>query len=1239
MARTAPAPNIPPIPGMCPGLVVAAGGGAGGGGSGGSAGSGSGEGGAGTNTGKTDAEGGGSAAPNVECTQEGHPVDVATGRMFTEAVDFTLKGVFSLIWQRSYTTARSEDDAGLGFGWTHNHAWSVEIRRDATVIVDDGGVAQLLPVVAPGGRIDAPYGRVISREGATFRLETIRDGLVRTFTADEADPRRFLLARTEDRHGNRIEVRRAGGRITEIVDTAGRVVRLAWDKDGHVVAVEVQNAPAQGRWVALARYRYSPEGDLVEATDAEGHALRYRYDEHLLVAETDRNGLTFHFVYDSLSPRGRCTETWGAYDGADLAIDADLPRTMKTHRGVVPIKGLFHRVFDYQAGGVTEVYDTRSGFRRYRANALGLVDKTVRAGGGVTSRALDPLGRTTSYVDADEGRWDFCRDGDGRVVEERDPLGRVTRFEYEGPMREPVRIVAPNGGAWRFVRDLRGELLAAEDPHGAITTFRLDERGLRVEAIDPAGARGVVRRDAQGNVVALRTARGEAAFAYDHWGRVVAVRGADGREARFQYNDRGDVVATSDARGLVTRYEYDGERNPIAAYHPDGTATRAAYGGRSWIRERVDARGGRTRLFYDREGEVVAVENERGERFLFEYDRAGRVVGTTAFDGRVVRYAYTSGGKKTKSTDADGRVTRYRHDAVGNLVEQAWPDGSEDRYVYDALDFVSEAKNDDAAVLFDRDLCGRVLREAVVSGRRRFEVRSTYDAAGRRSSVRIGDHEIAFERDAVGDVSARTFDGARRQELERDAMGRVTLCELSGGARTERTYDASGKIGGLRVLKPKSREVIDEGLALTERYEPVLWRSYEYGLDDELARVRDLTAGETTYEYDPIGQLVVRTMGHLREAFSHDATGNVAPSGEPVVVDRGDRLVRCGDVALEWDAAGRLAKKTRPDGAGKAISWSYTWHPSGCLASVTDPSGVTTRFAYDPFGRRTRKWSDGGAETCFGWDGHALAVEQRRASKDAAIDERTYLFEDGDPFVPVAQHASGAWFDYVTTPIGTPTELVDDVGRVGWAATLSALGEIEAERAPITDTPLRFPGQYADRETGLAYNRFRYYDPEIGRFLSPDPISIEGGTNLWAYARNPIGWVDPLGWSDGAALTAAMGTPKPAGHQAHHVIPEQLYGPPPHPLLAGQSPHTAGNGVYLPTYADDRPAGSSATIHRGSHPRYTEAVAARLDAIEASGKPPCQKQAAVAALQHELRSGLDAGTIPLNNADPTRTRH
>ena len=107
-----------------------------------------------------------------------------------------------------------------------------------------------------------------------------------------------------------------------------------------------------------------------------------------------------------------------------------------------------------------------------------------------------------------------------------------------------------------------------------------------------------------------------------------------------------------------------------------------------------------------------------------------------------------------------------------------------------------------------------------------------------------------------------------------------------------------------------------------------------------------------------------------------------------------------------------------------------------------------------------------------------------------------------------------AW--YQCDHLGTPQELTDPTGQIAWSAQYKAWGEVKeqrsewAQRQSLTN-PIRFQGQYHDHETGLHYNRYRYYDPRVGRFVSKDPISYAGGLNLYAYAPNPVEWIDALG--------------------------------------------------------------------------------------------------------------------------------
>jgi RHS repeat-associated protein len=182
---------------------------------------------------------------------------------------------------------------------------------------------------------------------------------------------------------------------------------------------------------------------------------------------------------------------------------------------------------------------------------------------------------------------------------------------------------------------------------------------------------------------------------------------------------------------------------------------------------------------------------------------------------------------------------------------------------------------------------------------------------------------------------------------------------------------------------------------------------------------------------------------------------------------------------------------------------------------------------------------------------------------------------------------------------------------------------------------LRFQGQYRDQETGLHYNHFRTYDPELGIFIEPDPLGPEGGLNAYAYVRNPIGWVDPLGLENGAALNAAMGGNCPPGFQSHHLIPEELYNTHGYKGLLGGNPHTAGNGIYLrdsqESYDAHKASGTppqppGRTIHNGKHSSaYKNYVTAELNRIK--GLPPCQRPAALDALKSDLRTKMQNGTF------------
>ena len=217
--------------------------------------------------------------------------------------------------------------------------------------------------------------------------------------------------------------------------------------------------------------------------------------------------------------------------------------------------------------------------------------------------------------------------------------------------------------------------------------------------------------------------------------------------------------------------------------------------------------------------------------------------------------------------------------------------------------------------------------------------------------------------------------------------------------------------------------------------------------------------------------------------------------------------------------------------------WLYRWDAAGLLREVERPDGVEVRFAYDPFARRVAKEvreprgalaHDTVSRTRFVWDGDVLAHEIREeasASGDPVVEERTYLYED-DSFEPVAHAEVGRWVHYLNDQIGTPERLLDDAGAVACELRRSAWGETDVQPGAKANTPIRFQGQYEDEETGLSYNRARYYDGDLGRFTSADPLGLSSSPHDYVYAPSTLGWVDAWG------LAKAK---KPGGYHTYDV--------------------------------------------------------------------------------------------------------
>ena len=240
---------------------------------------------------------------------------------------------------------------------------------------------------------------------------------------------------------------------------------------------------------------------------------------------------------------------------------------------------------------------------------------------------------------------------------------------------------------------------------------------------------------------------------------------------------------------------------------------------------------------------------------------------------------------------------------------------------------------------------------------------------------------------------------------------------------------------------------------------------------------------------------------------TYDQAANRATwDGEPVVHDEADRQLGVGDhTTYAWDAHGNLASRV-VDG----VTTTFEWSVAGQLVAVRDGAGQpVAEYAYDGQGRRVSKVV-GGVETIFVYGPMGLVAEL-----DAAGHElRSYGWLPGQPWqtAPLCMRQGGQTYFYVNDHLGAPRRLIDEEGQVVWSARVDAFGRAWVDPGSTVESPWRGSGQYFDAETGLHHNTCRIYDPQMGRYLSPDPILEEGGTSLYAFADNaPTVAIDPWG--------------------------------------------------------------------------------------------------------------------------------
>ncbi len=1125
------------------------------------------------------------------CSLTGHPVDVATGKVLTEAVDFEIPGPIPFRWERVWYST-STIQGPLGHGWHHSYDLALIETQAAVAVRMPDGRAVAFPRVDEGGEFrDRKEKLTLARDRRGYAMRD-GEGLVFRFAAGRSELP-CLLQSVEDLGGNRIALAYDDqGRLKRVIDSGGRRFDFVSDSINRITAIEGTNPSSPSARMTLVRYRYDSAGNLAAVQDALGQQAIFEYRGRLLAKETNRNGLSFYFKYEGADEKARCIRTWG--DG-----------------------GIYDHKLTYDVEAQVTTVEDSLGHRTIHHHQDGVVFKTVDALGNTTVTERTRFMEVASETNALglQSRHEYDERGNETAHTEFD--GAVTRFAYEGDRL--VAVTDAIGGKLSIEYDRRGRISKRTNPLGQSTRYFYGERFL-IGVADAANRGTTLKYDSAGNLVEAIAPDGtKSEWEHDGLGRPVCEIDAKGNVRLRKYDAQGRVVQISEPDGNVRQLEYDREGNVVRAKdrHRD---VRFRYQGMNKLASREEA-GTTVRFHYDTEERLVGIQNEHGFVYRFELGPTGKVDVETGFDGLRREFKRDALGQVVEMLRPDGRLTKYVYDPAGRPLVAAQPDASSHWFKYRADGELVEAMNGAITVKFERDALGRVVKEQ----QGEHCVETEYGPTGLRVRMKSSlGAEQEIERDVTGEVVGFRA-GRFAASFQRDELGLEANREVSLTAEDALAGAGVGTVGVSwkrdRVGRPieQRRRTLADGETT---------RRYRWDTDDRLKEIRQSGAnGSWTSEYahDAVGNLSAAKHSHSGgsevELRMPDAVGNLfrteartdreyGPAGQLLSAEGPKGVTR-----YEYDAEGNLARKVEADEG----EWKYQWDAAGMLLKVVRPDGGVVEFGYDALGRRLWK-KFRGRVTRWVWDGnvplHEWVEETGKGgekaagagmqgaepgTRDAPI---TWMFEP-ESFAPMGKVVGASAYGIITDHLGTPVAMYGGEGAEVWAAELGAYGQVRSHTGLKEACPFRWPGQYEDAETGLHYNRFRYFDPDVGVYMSRDPIGLAGGQRLHGYPRDPLRVIDPLGLSGCGARTLTSRI-----HDSPRLVREAEHAGRSHQQSIDRLAHELGRGNLNPGIGT-RPIGaglSEARARDGARVYFREAGSS---GIEILGKSTKENQEAV----------------------------
>ena len=1049
----------------------------------------------------------------------GAGVSMLTGETIQFSSDITVESPIGIEWQRIYRSSKADHSLGMGFGWRHLFQVSlVECCEPPAKIGPKKKGREWIEFTDEQGRVHT-FDKILPGQScfqADSRLElcAYQFGLTLSYDIVYPDESRLIF---KVLHGQwqLSEVHRTqrrvwllqydiNGRLFRIVYNNQRGVQLKYDRQNQLIALFVLNfidEKLQAVSTPIVRYEYDSFGHLITTMKQQGSLERYTYDvTHRLLTRVHPCGLshylrwegdvvsrchisksgnddmaTYRFCFNHVERQSTCMDERGGTETFEYDIRG------KQIQYIDPNGHCWRKVYN-ASGQLSQLIEPLSGITTYEYNEQGMLERETNPSGHHTYSHYNRFGHCDITIQPDGTEIQRILTPDGLLQSERLPDNRASLYEYDSK-NLLIKHIDFDRTCRTFIWGKQNERLA-DTIAGATTRYSYNEFGALNAILSPTNLLCTWFRDEQGRLERV-----------EHYDRnKPELKQVD----TIGYDPQGRLSFWINSLGHLQSLSYTDDSEPKLLERPDGTTLA---------------------FTYDKRRSLTGIERSDGCQFLIEYDLNKNPIRLKEADGRIKQYQFDPCNRVLSFEDGKQRFVALTRDQLGRITHQQ---GSlkahrdpvrthvHNRFKYDVMGRIIQACNGYQTVTERWDEGGKLISSQQGSYH---VITFEYDRFGRRTTLNLPNGpQIQYSYDKHGRLMSMHAGEDELCHWSYDNAGQPVKLRFGNGIETTQQFDVFGRLLEQTLSHPDA--LIDDHCL------------YRYNKGHQLVKREavGILNQQVSFEYDQVGQLSTVCINGEKHQFAKGSFGNpneyFSEVSEKQIRVTGDLVYVQDNVELTYDESGN---QTQCLGRQRRVNCSY--NALNQLIDYRRGNDVWAQYEYDAFGRRCAK-TIGRKRIQYIWDGDQLIGETCNGL------DTWYLYPPGS-FVPVALIRDGQVYFYHNDQLGTPRFVTNTQCEVAWQNQSDVYGKehdcpeafhVYGKEYDCPDIvgdkkisfqsfeqPLRFPGQYHDAESGYHYNRYRYYSPQHGRYISQNPLGIVSGLNPYQYAPDPVNWVNTRG--------------------------------------------------------------------------------------------------------------------------------